>query len=74
MTTYYIAELQNRNSYRKAEKIDAKTLTAAKRVATRRQAFQGTVLEIGTTVNSQGFILNPIAVRENGRWKTFDKK
>ena len=68
MNTYYIAELQNRNSYRKAEKIDAETLTAAKRVAVRQQVFQGSVLEIGTTVSSQGFIENPIAIRENGRW------
>ena len=69
MTTYYIAELQHRNSFCKAEKIDAKNLMAAKRKASRQQVFQGTVLEIGKTVNSQGIILNPIAVRENdGGW------
>ena len=67
-TTYYIAELQNRNSYREAEKTDVETLKEAKRMALREQVFQGTVMAIGTAVDSRGFILEPVAVHENGKW------
>lgn len=65
--TYYFAELQNAGSYRKAEKLKATSLRAAKREASMRQVFQGTVLEIGNSVNTDGFILNPIARKEDGK-------
>lgn len=67
---YYFAELQNSGSYRQAEKLKATSLRAAKREASMRQVFQGTVLEIGNSVNTDGFILNPIARKEDGKtWK-----
>ena len=66
--TYYVAEIQNADSYREAEKIEAKNLTAAKRIASRSQCFEGTILEIAESVNEQGFITDPIARKENGRW------
>ena len=66
--TYYVAEIQNAGSYREADKIEASSLAAAKRIASRNQCFQGTVLEIGESVNEQGFITDPIARKENGRW------
>lgn len=66
--TFYIAELENKNSYRQAEAVEAKNLSAAKIRATKGQCFQGTVLEIGTEVNSDGFILNPVAQKINGKW------
>jgi hypothetical protein len=69
MNTYYFAELQNRNSYRQAEKISAPSLAHAKRIARSDKMFQGTVIEIGDSVNSDGFILNPTCVHENGRWR-----
>lgn len=69
--TYYFAELQNAGSYRQAEKLKATSLRAAKREASMRQAFQGTVLEIGNSVNTDGFIMNPIARKEDGKtWET----
>jgi hypothetical protein len=68
MNTYYIAELQNKNSYRKAEQITAKDLTSAKRIAGRGQFFQGTVMEIGLSVDNNGFITTPIARKINGKW------
>ena len=43
---YTMQELENGNSYRQAEELSAKTLPAAKREASRRQEFQGTVLII----------------------------
>ena len=68
---YYFAELQNAGSYRQAEKLKATSLRAAKREASMRQVFQGTTLEIGNNVNEDGFILNPIARKEDGKtWET----
>lgn len=64
---YYFAELQNAGSYRQAEKLKATSLRAAKREASMRQVFQGTTLEIGNSVNEDGFILNPIARKEDGK-------
>ena len=68
---YYFAELQNAGSYRQAEKLKATSLRAAKREASMRQVFQGTTLEIGNSVNEDGFIMNPIARKEDGKtWET----
>mgnify|MGYP000859956260 CR=1 FL=1 len=64
---YYFAELQNSGSYRQAEKLKATSLRAAKREASMRQVFQGTVLEIGNNVNEDRFIMNPIARKEDGK-------
>jgi hypothetical protein len=68
MHTYYFSELQNRNSYRQAEKIRAASLADAQRIALSQQYFQGWVIEIGDNVNDDGFILNPTCIYENGRW------
>lgn len=68
---YYFAELQNASSYRQAEKLKATSLRAAKREASMRQVFQGTTLEIGNSVSEDGFILNPVARKEDGKtWET----
>ena len=68
---YYFAELQNAGSYRQAEKLKATSLRAAKREASMRQVFQGTTLEIGNSVNEDGFIMNPVARKEDGKtWET----
>jgi len=72
MNTYYIAELQNASSYRRAEKIEAKDLTQAKRIASLKQFFHDTVLEIGTCINSQGFITYRVAVK-NGGWSDMNR-
>ena len=73
--TYYFAELQNAGSYRQTEKLKATSLRAAKREASMRQAFYGTVLEIGCEVNEDGFILNPVARKEVGKqWKDVEVK
>lgn len=67
--TYYIAELQSANSYSVATKIEAINVTSAKRIASRMQYFYGTVLEISTNVNYDGFILDPICRKINGKWE-----
>lgn len=43
--TYYFSEVGNPNSYCKAEEIKAENLTAAKRMASRRQVFLDTCLK-----------------------------
>lgn len=68
MTTYYISE--DNGGFLKAEKLNATTLAAAKREATRKQVFQGTRLVIGTEVNKDGFITEAKAVKKDGLWVT----
>ena len=46
MRTYIIRELQNAQSYREGETIQANSLTIAKRKASNMQFFQDTVLTI----------------------------
>lgn len=46
---YLITEKQNLNSHRQGDIIEAKNLNAAKIQASKRQSFEGTVLQISTT-------------------------
>lgn len=45
---YYMMETSNANAFCKAEPLKAQNLTAAKREASRKAAFCGTVITIGT--------------------------
>ena len=65
---YYVAEVEGLHSFAKAEKINAKSRTSAKRCATRYQMFQDTVLYLGMAVDSNGFIIEPIAVKKGSKW------
>jgi len=65
---YYFAELTDKNSYCQADKIEARSLLGAKRIASKNKCFYGTVLEIGVSINSQGFILSRVSYKENGKW------
>ena len=61
---FYVAETTSiLPCCRKAEPLKARTLIAAKREASRNAAFWGTVLTIGTAVDSEGFLVNPVARR-----------
>ena len=66
-TTYTITEKQGANSYREGQQVQAKTLAAAKAMATKWQFFQGTVMEIK---DSAGIVL---AIKENGKWREFPR-
>ncbi len=55
MKTYYISETQNINSKREAKKIEVSNLTQAKVYATRNQFFNGSILNIYDSVDSNGF-------------------
>ena len=65
---YYVAEVTALHSFAKAEKLNAKSRTSAKRCATRYQLFQDTILYLGETVDRNGFIIEPIAVKRGNRW------
>ena len=69
---YYVAEVARLHSFAKAERIEAKSLTEAKRRASRCQMFLGTVLYLGRTVDSNGFIIEPVAVKKGNRWIDLD--
>ena len=66
---YYVSEVKGLYSFSKAERIEAKSLTSAKRSASRyHQMFLGTILYLGTAVDSRGFIIEPIAVKRGNKW------
>ena len=65
---YYVAEVTALHSFAKAERLNAKSRTSAKRCATRYQLFQDTILYLGETVDRNGFIIEPIAVKRGNRW------
>ena len=69
---YYIAEVAGLHSFAKAYKIHAKNRTSAKRMASRYQLFQDTVLYLGRAVDSNGFIIEPIAVKKGNKWIDLD--
>ena len=65
---YYVMEVARLHSFAKAERLDAKSLTSAKRKASHYQLFQDTILYLGRAVDSNGFIREPIAVKRDNRW------
>ena len=65
---YYFSEVTGLHSFAKAEKIEAKSLASAKRLASRYQMFLGTVLYLGRAVDSRGFIVEPIAFKKGKKW------
>ena len=70
--TYYVSEVARLHSFAKAAKIEAKSITGAKRMASRYQLFQNTVLYLGRAVDSNGFIIEPIAVKKSNKWIDLD--
>ena len=66
--TYYVAEVTSPHSFAKAEKINAKSRSSAKRSASRYQMFIGTILYLGRTIDDNGFIIEPIAVKKGDKW------
>ena len=59
---FTIRELQNAQSYREGETIEARDLRAAKIAASKRQLFQGTVLVIEDVHEHR------LAVKKDGKW------
>ena len=70
--TYYVSEVAGLHSFAKAERLNAKSRSSAKRLASRYQMFLGTVLYLGRSVNEDGFIIEPIAVKKGNKWVDLD--
>ena len=68
-TTYYFSETNYINTYGPAQALKATHLADAKREASRRQCFQGSVLKIGTaySLNTDGLLVDEIASKESGK-------
>lgn len=70
---YYVSEVEELHSFAKAERLNAKSRSSAKRSASRyHQMFIGTVLYLGRAVDSNGFIIEPIAVKRGNKWIDLD--
>ena len=65
---YYVAEVARLHSFAKAEKITATSLASAKRLASRYQMLLGIVLYLGRAIDSNGFMIEPIAVKKGNKW------
>lgn len=63
MTTYIITEIENANSSRQGEAIEAADLSAAKRRASGMQMFKGTVLEVAAENGAR------LAIKREGKWE-----
>lgn len=70
MKTYYVAELQNINSYREADEIKANNLSEAMKIAIKMQVFQGTVMCVGEDVDDNGFIVGRYWRRKDRQGRT----
>ena len=65
---YYVSEVTRPHSFAKAARINAKSLSSAKRKASSYQMFLDTVLYLGRAIDSNGFIVEPIAVKKGRKW------
>lgn len=68
---YYMVETLNNCGFRcrKAVKLESNNLRAARKEATEKQFFQGTILYIGTTVDKIGFLTDAEVMFQNGKWR-----
>lgn len=62
---FRITEKQDTNSSRKGELVECKSIGQAKRLATRRQMFQNTVLVIEDKFGC------PLSVKRGGQWDNY---
>ena len=69
---YYVSEVAGLHSFARAERLNASSLSSAKRGASRYQMFMGTILYLGRAVDSNGFIIEPIAVKKGNKWVNLD--
>ena len=67
-----MTETQNKQSWKERvdEVIEAKNLKNAKRQATKKHIFQGTVLNLYSDKNQE----NLLARKIDGKWRTFQQK
>ena len=68
---YYMVETLNNCGYRcrKAVKLQADNLRAARKEAAGKQFFEGTILYIGTMIDKIGFMTDAELVYQKGKWQ-----
>ena len=68
---YYMVETLANCGFRcrKAVKLQADSLRAARKEAAGKQFFEGTVLYIGSTIDRIGFLTDAELTFQNGKWK-----
>lgn len=68
---FYMVETLSNCGYRcrKAVKLQADSLRAARKEAAGKQFFEGTVLYVGSTVDKIGFMTDAEIVCKNGKWE-----
>lgn len=68
---YYLVETLANCGFRcrKAVKLQADSLRAARKEAAGKQFFEGTVLYIGTGIDKIGFMTEAELVYQNGKWR-----
>ncbi len=68
---FYMVETLNNCGFgcRRAVKLGSDTLRAARKEATKKQFFQGTILYIGTEIDRIGFLTDAEIVYQNGKWQ-----
>lgn len=74
MNKFYFAEVWEPNTHRKATQIEADDLEDAKRIADNEQCQYGTTLELGNSIDSDGFLDKVLAVKNPERgdaWEDF---
>ena len=70
MKKWYVMEVSDRNSKREySAKIETDSLVQAKRLASKAQSFQGTILYLGTSLDEHYFVDDIVAIKDrSGHW------
>lgn len=68
---YYMVETLNNCGFRcrKAVKLESDNLRKARKEATEKQFFEGTVLYVGTGIDKIGFMTDAEIMCKNGKWE-----
>jgi len=65
---YYTTEKSDQNAIRTWELCNAKTLAAAKRIATKRQCFLGTIVAVAVKHDADDNGYEQVAYKREGSW------
>lgn len=70
---FYYCELQNRHSYCRATELQASNLADAMKEAENERVFCGTVLQIGSSLDHNGFLKKIDAMQDYGEnWEIIE--
>lgn len=68
---FYMSETLKDCGYksRRAERLKSETLPKARKEAVEKQFFEGTVIYIGTGINTDGVLTNAVCSFRDGKWR-----